>query len=223
MKKLLQMIIWTVLTLGQSSVFAEESGKRYEVTVTNLTRGQIMSPLVAATHNRDYQLFQRGAPASAGLAAVAQDADNTILVNELQSSTTVFDVVEASAGIPPGGSETIVIHSRGNKRWLSLVSMMVSTNDGFIALNGVRLPRRKEAVTHIVPAYDAGSEDNNESCEYIPGPPCGNAFKESGLGGEGYVHIHAGIHSQGDPAVELDAATHDWRNPVASIRIRRID
>ena len=29
--------------------------------------------------------------------------------------------------------------------------------------------------THL-PAYDAGTEVNNELCEFIPGPPCGNIF-----------------------------------------------
>jgi hypothetical protein len=33
-----------------------------------------------------------------------------------------------------------------------------------------------------------------------------------------FVHIHAGIHGVGD----LQEATHDWRNPVARIAIRRL-
>ena len=37
-------------------------------------------------------------------------------------------------------------------------------------------------------------------------------------GGEGYVHIHAGIHGVGN----LNPALRDWRNPVAKISIRRI-
>ena len=32
------------------------------------------------------------------------------------------------------------------------------------------------------------------------------------------LHIHAGIHGVGD----LDAATRDWRNPVALITVRRL-
>ncbi|MCH6583458.1 MAG: hypothetical protein E2O37_00035 [Proteobacteria bacterium] len=69
------------------------------------------------------------------------------------------------------------------------------------------------------PAYDAGSETNDESCANIPGPPdgCTGAGVSPDDDGEGYVHIHAGIHGISD----LIAADRDWRNPVARITIRR--
>jgi len=38
--------------------------------------------------------------------------------------------------------------------------------------------------------------------------------------GEGYIHIHAGIHGAGTGT--LDPATYDWRNPVVEITITRI-
>ena len=37
-------------------------------------------------------------------------------------------------------------------------------------------------------------------------------------GGEGYVHIHAGVHG----IASLVPENHDWRNPVARIQIRRL-
>jgi len=39
-----------------------------------------------------------------------------------------------------------------------------------------------------------------------------------GVGGEGSVHIHAGIHGIGD----LTSADFDWRNPTAKIVITRM-
>ena len=69
------------------------------------------------------------------------------------------------------------------------------------------------------PAYDAGSEQNTEACEDIPGPPCG-PNDHPDVKAEGYVHIHAGIHGIGSEGV--DPAMHDWRNPVAKITIERI-
>jgi hypothetical protein len=101
--------------------------------------------------------------------------------------------------------------------------MLIPTNDGFFALNGVRGPSGDEVLTLFSPAYDAGSEVNDELCASIPGP---NFTECSGPGGggkptggeEGYVHIHAGIHGIGD----LNASMRDWRNPVAQITIRRI-
>lgn len=62
--------------------------------------------------------------------------------------------------------------------------MLVTTNDAFAALNGVRLPRRGSTSFSSV-AYDAGSEANTENCSDIPGPPCGNPFVRVTAGAEG--------------------------------------
>ena len=96
--------------------------------------------------------------------------------------------------------------------------MLVTTNDAFYGLNGVRPGGRSN--NYHVPAYDAGSEENNENCDYIPGPPCGNAFVHPSGDPEGFVHIHNGIHGLATNGVV--PAMHDWRNPVAKITITRI-
>jgi hypothetical protein len=93
--------------------------------------------------------------------------------------------------------------------------MLIPTNDSFVAIQNVALPRHFAA--HVVPAYDAGSEFNDELCANIPGPACGGAG-DSEEDGEGYVHVSSGIHGIGD----LEAASYDWRNPVARISIRRL-
>ena len=100
--------------------------------------------------------------------------------------------------------------------------MLIPTNDGFFAVNGIEGPSDNQTLTVYSPAYDAGSEVNDELCSNIPGPFFGECGGPGGGGkpggGEGYVHIHAGIHGIGD----LTAAARDWRNPVAKIVIRRI-
>ena len=95
--------------------------------------------------------------------------------------------------------------------------MLVTTNDAFAALNGVRLPRRGSTSFFSV-AYDAGSEANTENCSDIPGPPCGNPFNRVPAGAEGYVSVHSGIHGIGDILPE----NRDWRNPVAWITVRSL-
>jgi hypothetical protein len=39
--------------------------------------------------------------------------------------------------------------------------------------------------------------------------------------GEGYIHVHAGIHGIGGMD-GLDPATFDWRNPVVEVTIERV-
>ena len=68
------------------------------------------------------------------------------------------------------------------------------------------------------PAYDAGSEANSESCEFIPGPPCGNHVHDPAEA-EGFIHISNGIQGTGD----VCASESDWRNPVARVTITRVD
>ena len=73
-------------------------------------------------------------------------------------------------------------------------------------------------------AYDAGSEQNSEDCDYIPGPPCGNSLGHDPAASEAYVHVHAGIHGIGPEGEgpRVTPADHDWNNPVARITIKRL-
>jgi hypothetical protein len=97
--------------------------------------------------------------------------------------------------------------------------MLIPTNDAFVALNGIEAPVGNKTLTLFAPAYDAGTEANDELCASIPGPVCGGeGFNASRAGAEGFVHIHAGIQGIGD----LSPAMYDWQNPVARITIRRV-
>lgn len=206
------LISMAILLVTHAVAQADE----YEVTVTNLTRGQIFSPLFAFTHSGNAKLFTRGQQASSELAAFAEDADSSGLNTLYSSSSEVADIVQGADVIMPGKSETFMIKDQGRKRFISLASMLVTSNDAFLALNRIKLPYRSRRLT--VPAYDAGSENNDESCAYIPGPPCGNPNASSDQPGEGFVHIHSGIHGGAD----LSAAQFDWNNPVAEIFIKRV-
>lgn len=70
--------------------------------------------------------------------------------------------------------------------------------------------------------YEVGSEVNDELCSSIPGPffaECGGPGGGARVGGgEGFVHVHRGVHGVGS----LKASERDWRNPVASIRVRLV-
>lgn len=202
------------LGLWAGSAMAET----FDVTITNLTKGQVISPPVVAAHPRDIAIFNVGEPASMELAALAEDADAGGLIALLEGLGA--DVVPADDGIPPGGHVTVRITSSEGNRAISAVGMLVTTNDAFFGLNSVR-PRGRSN-TYRVPAYDAGSEANNEDCAYIPGPPCGNPDQHPAEASEGLVHIHNGVHGIVDPMLGLVPARDDWRNPVAQITITRV-
>ena len=101
---------------------------------------------------------------------------------------------------------------------ISLAGMLGITNDAFFALNGETVPNflpfyyTSYSKVFMAPAYDAGSEVNNELCDYVGG--CGAGLRMTD-GAEGYVYISPGFQGVGD----LDAAQLDWRNPVAKITV----
>lgn len=198
-----------------------QSQFQYEVTITNVTRGQVFTPIVVASHKDGFHLFSAGQPASVELEQIAEGGDTGPLETSLRGSPDVLEVADSGAPLPPGQSVTVMVNTRGQFDHLSVVSMLVPTNDAFFALNGVEGPKGKNTSVLYVPAYDAGTEANDELCTSIPGPPVlcnGEGFNASREGAEGYIHIHAGIHGIGD----LVAAERDWRNPVARITIRRV-
>ena len=211
-----------VMVLTGSAAMAEDDrGRRtFEVTITNITKGQVFSPPVLVTHNRRIALFEVGAPAIDELALVAEDGLAQPLTDLANDQREVAEAIAGAGPIPPGASAIYEINSRRNFPLLSVVTMMVNTNDAFIAINSERLPRSKNGTaTYYALGYDAGSEANNEDCAFIPGPACamGSGNMRATEDAEGYVHIHNGVHGIAD----LGPAAYDWRNPVARITIRR--
>lgn len=195
-----------------------DAPKMYKVSVTNLTRGQPLSPVVIATHSEALEpIFEEGEPASAELYQVAEDAILDPLTNDLLADMEVFQVKTlkgAGGPILPGETASLTIESDAGFPLISMVSMLVVTNDAFFGLNGAELPVM-ERVKYYSPAYDAGSETNNENGRFIPGPPFGNAGVRHTFFAEGFVHVHSGVVGK----MSLIPEHHDWRNPVAKITI----
>lgn len=189
---------------------------QFQVTVTNLTRGQPLSPILAVTHNSRTTLFTPGQPASPALALMAEDGDNSQLIALAGGLAGVEDVSSGLAPIGPGGSDSVTVTASADKRFLSVLGMLVNTNDSFMALDSLLLNGEVQVLNAV--AYDAGSEFNSESCAYIPGPACNNPFVHDPAAPEGFVFISNGVQGIGDLAPEL----YDWRNPVARIEIRRL-
>jgi len=222
MTKLIQKNVCGLLMasaiLVSANAYADD--RSYEVSITNLTRGQTFTPILIASHKKGPSLFTLGAQASSELATIAESGNPAPLTTALQATGKTTEVKNSGALLAPGATVTMTINTEGAK-YLSMASMLIPTNDAFVALNGIRLP--KKASSHLAIAYDAGSEPNDELCASIPGPVCGGEGASPDAGGEGYVHIHAGIHGAGQDVNVLNASERDWRNPVALIKIKRID
>ena len=211
------LIALLALSAGILSAFAgnDTDEMTVEVTITNLTRGQTMTPVFVARHDGSAApLYTLGQAASDGLADMAEDGSATALLEtwDPDANSSVGEARVAGGFIRPGQTVTITFNVSDGKKLLSLASMLVSTNDGFVGANSLDLSSSKVVYLNV---YDAGSEANTESCDHVPGPPC----SAHGVGtdtSEGFVHVHAGIHG----GAGLDPAQHDWRNPAARLEIK---
>ncbi len=227
--KITSVSIVTALMFASSSTLAG-GDKTYKVTITNLTNSITFTPILVASHKKGLApLFVLGEPASSDMTEIAEGGAIGSLAATLMANPEVEDV--NSTGMPPAGlllpgaSVTVTVSAEKGAKHISIASMMLPTNDGFIALNGVKAPK-KGSVTYYSPGYDAGTEINDEDCANIPGPTCGGEGLSPDTDGEEYVHIHRGMHGIGnstDASVTFLAEdVYDWRNPVAKITITRM-
>jgi len=148
----------------------------FDVIVTNTSSGAFvgtLSPVVWAVHDGSTQLFQAGKAVSAGLQSLAEDGVSTALVTELTANTHVAAKgVQGLAPIASGANFSFSVVPDAAHPRLSLVSMIVPSNDTFLALGetGVALldstgtPRADSAIAADIAAalaaYDAGTEAN---------------------------------------------------------------
>jgi Spondin_N len=193
------------------------SGERtWDVTITNLTRpgSQPLSPPLLVVHSSQADIWSVGEVATHPVAAIAEDANNGPAESAFAQLPGVNDVFTGAGGpIPPGASRTYTVETSGQFNRLSVLTMLVNTNDGFTGLDSERL--RGLGGTRSVRAYDAGSEVNNELTGFIPGPCCNNPFVRDPEGE--LIRMHEGITGRGD----LSPATYGWSGPVARIEVSR--
>lgn len=220
------------MTMADSS--AAET-RVYEVTVTNITPGQPLTPPLLVVHDKNTEVYSVGHEASAELMQLAENGDFGPLVAMLEGADGVADIVHGEAPLVPANdpgetglshAETFTVTTDGHVAYLSYASMLVCTNDGFAGLDTVRLPLREKTV--YAKAYDARTEMNTEDFADLV-PPCQGAIGVTGdaegtgqsspdTAEDGVIIPHPGIMG----GAGLEPETHAWSNPVAKIEITRI-
>ncbi|VAV95822.1 hypothetical protein MNBD_ACTINO01-106 [hydrothermal vent metagenome] len=196
----------------------------YEITVTNVTSGQPITPAVFAVHNGRHELFGKGHPASNGLQQLAENGGVPVLAQEVTAnSAVVASTVIGAAPLAPGTSASATIEVTGRVTRFSLAAMLVCTNDGFGGIDGKKLPTRIGDERHYnARAYDAGTEINTENFSDLV-PPCdgdpttGTGMSNPDLAEGATVQHHHGIGGVGDLT-----SVHEWSGPVLEITIERI-
>lgn len=202
----------------------------FEVTVMNLTNAQPLSPAGIIAHDDSYSVFQLGSPVSPGLEELAEGGDNTALLDEATAAAGVRATATGAGPIPPAAGESIAVELLASdlaSTRLSVSTMLVNTNDAITGVNGVDVSGMQpgDSVMLRTIAYDAGTEANSETGMSIPGPAGGGeGFNASRDDLFDRVAMHPGVVGQDDGfATSGLTSQHRFDNPVAAIRIERIE
>ena len=227
-------LIGTVLSLSALAISTSSLAADIDIKITNLTQGIYFTPLLVTAHSNDLSLYKVGMAASEDLQKVAEGGD--ISGYSMTLSGTTADVIEnpAEGLLAPGMSVETSLMTMDANTHLSLVSMLLPTNDGFVGLNSWEIPTEVGTYTIYLNGYDAGTEANDEiingggmpGAAGIPVDPSGN----NGTGATGVtmeeatqvVHVHRGNLGDDDVAggsSDLDSRIHRWLNPVAKVTV----
>ncbi|HIO91511.1 MAG TPA: hypothetical protein EYG68_01545 [Leucothrix mucor] len=225
--KLLALLAISAPLLLSACGSSTQKTRSYELTVSNLTANQPLSPVVVFAHEPEYKLWQTGHAASVALEYLAEGGSNSQLVDEVKATKHYMSHTSGTGAIGSGQTETITISFK-NTNWvrLSLASMLVNTNDAFTGLADIEVYNIAvgESKTFDTLAWDAGTEENTESSGTIPGPADGGeGFNASRVGDSNFIAAHQGVISKDDGfASSVLNESHRFDNPVARVTIRRI-
>ncbi|HEV8602049.1 MAG TPA: spondin domain-containing protein [Gaiellaceae bacterium] len=212
----LLMLVGAALLIPAAEGSGTRARKTWQVTITNLTPAgsQPLSPPLLVVHSNRADVWSVGTIATHPVAAIAEDANNAPAESALTGYPGVLSVRTGEGGpIPPGATRTFTIQSRGKFNRLTILTMLVNTNDGFTGLDSMHL--RGRGFTRSTNAYDGGSERNNELIAFIPGPCCNHPFVRDPEGA--VIRMHEGITGRGD----LNPAVYGWTGLVARIQVSR--
>ncbi len=223
---------------GEGETAAEmPKSQMFEITLTNLTEGvhgesgQTFSPAIFAAHPADVKLAVVGEPANEAIVMLAEGG-NTAGLEALAAAAGADVQIAMNADMTrrytmPGQSSTVTVTATMVNSSLSVGSMLVSTNDAFIAAIDVPLfdaDGMPVTATIELMAYDAGSEDNTEMHTDIPGPlgldaevdPPGSNARVPTEGG--VIAAHPGIQGGADVSEAFA-----WAEPIATLTITPVE
>lgn len=231
MIKLKPTYISALLALSSTASNAAE----LNIEIHNLTHGIYFTPIAAVVHTPETSLFEVGEAASTELQMMAEGGS---LDGLLTIATSInADVLANPAGglLAPSAKAAGALSTAAGNTVLSVVAMMIPTNDGFIGLDNWTIPTETGTYTIYLNAYDAGTEANDEiRGSGVPGrpgmpvpPPLETIVGQGGSGVAGTdtnatVHIHRGSigdNSMTDGKSDVSNTVHRWLNPVAKVTV----
>ena len=140
MKKSLLALTLAGGLMASGSLLAQE----ISLSVTNVTNASYFTPLLIAAHGRITDLFEPGVAASANLQAMAEGGNISGLIDDVIAAGGDYVADPAGGLLAPGATaEALIDLPRHRNRHLSVVGMLLPTNDGFVGLDSLKIPRHR--------------------------------------------------------------------------------
>lgn len=174
------------------------------VTLTNTSESQPMTPPVVILHGapgteNGIQWFNVGQPAIGEVIQIAENGEFQPLlqvaegqVNTVSAVSAAFSDPDAPGPLLPGASATVTLDVESPDQVMTIIAMVVCTNDGFTGVDS--RPLSDEASeTFTAPIYDAGSETNVLTLDYWV-PPCSPDMESPNITDDegGAITLHPG-------------------------------
>ncbi|CAM9505419.1 unnamed protein product [Ectocarpus fasciculatus] len=199
--------------------------KTYKASLTNLTFKQDFSPPMIVVHEKGSKpLFSHGVRARHAVKLMAEEGINRKIEEIATNEAGFCGFAVAKGPLLPGKTWHGEINFNAKKckdPVYSVVAKLDNTNDAFMGIAGSKFPKDECPSKHFPPAFDAGTEKNNERCNCMPGRACPESTRNQRevhtRGSEGFVHVHRGFQGVGD----LSKEDYGWQNPVAEVVVSK--
>ena len=199
------------------------------VTVENLApdNGTLLTPLWVGFHDGNFDTYDRGRPASAGLESLAEDGNTSLISREFISSGAglVDGTITAPGGATPGpidiGETTSLTftldRSLASSRFFNYASMVLPSNDAFIANGNPEAFEIFDENGNFLGAdfvvtgnqvLDAGTEVNDEAEDSTAF--FGQSSPNTGTDENGVIGLHQGFAADGRILSEPRFANADF-------------
>lgn len=198
-------LLLSSLVLGMLSATGAHAAS-IKITITNNAPagGVGITPLWVGFHDGSFDAFDEGASASAGLEAIAEDGNASVLSADFNTVAGRVDGLVGGGPIAPGASATQVFTISGDMSnlYLSYAAMVLPSSDYFIGNDDPTMHSLASVLAGDGPAvfnigatgnvYDAGTEVNDFTTSagnaLVPGLPPMQGAPDTGADEMGLVH-----------------------------------
>ena len=189
-----------------------------KVTIENMApeNGTFLTPVWVGFHDGTFDSYDRGAPLRGTVERLVEDGNTAPITEEFDGElgSTQATILGPNGPIAPGEAATMIfdLQDTSAERYFSYISMIIPSNDAFIA-NGNPLAHRVFDTDGVFTpfefyvtgpeALDGGTEVNDE----LPANTAffGQAAPDTGVDENGVVTAHPGFNAPGTGGI-LDAA-----------------